>query len=518
MINATFATVSKRVNSTLIPSLSGGEIITISLKDPCSVIDPRILLKHTNPTSYNYVYIPAFNRYYFINDWTSDHGMWEAKCHVDVLSTYRATIRNSTQYVLRSYSTYDLNIQDDYYPTDCVKDHFRLAGKDSPSGSDYFPFNGAYSYIIGCVGIPSDTPIQANYYNGSVTYYWVTPGQMLDIINYLMSTNAITDIFGNITDISMELQKGLLNPLQYITSVIKVPVECTTPTGYEDDATSTIRFGWADISVATIGCGSVHLCDINSTFDFNIYFNLSHALHPQNPRGNYLNVEPYTRMQIEFEPFGSFGIDTSKIETAVMLKIEISIEKIRGIGILKLYPVIANTVEGQTTYDVQYQNLIYYTQAQIGNPVTLSQINRDHLGTVGGIVDGVLGIGASVAGGVASGMMGNPFGVVQSAISGVAQVAGAIGNTIKTQTPQSNTKGTNGSPLAFIIPGPYLHITHYHLVGEDLEDMGRPLCRKVQLSDLNGFTLCQNADLSISGTQNECDAIKGYLNTGVFLE
>ena len=47
---------------TLVASLSG------SLKEPSGIINPVITIEYSSPTAFNYCYIDAFNRYYFIKE------------------------------------------------------------------------------------------------------------------------------------------------------------------------------------------------------------------------------------------------------------------------------------------------------------------------------------------------------------------------------------------------------------------------------------------------------------------
>lgn len=66
-----------------------------TLRNDSSVIDPIIIVEKTNPAeyNYNYMYISAFNRWYFINDIISIRNkLWEIHAHVDVLYTWRAAI------------------------------------------------------------------------------------------------------------------------------------------------------------------------------------------------------------------------------------------------------------------------------------------------------------------------------------------------------------------------------------------------------------------------------------------
>ena len=64
-----------------------------TLRGETNVINPEILIEHTNPTGYNYAYIPEFKRYYFINEFTSvRNGLWRVRLAVDVLKTYQMQI------------------------------------------------------------------------------------------------------------------------------------------------------------------------------------------------------------------------------------------------------------------------------------------------------------------------------------------------------------------------------------------------------------------------------------------
>lgn len=67
-----------------------------AFRNESSVVDPIILIEKTNPNEfyYNYMYIPDFKRWYYINDYkTVRNKLWEIHAHVDVLYTWRASIR-----------------------------------------------------------------------------------------------------------------------------------------------------------------------------------------------------------------------------------------------------------------------------------------------------------------------------------------------------------------------------------------------------------------------------------------
>lgn len=66
-----------------------------SLREECNIIDPVISLELSNPPTFNYVYIPSFNRYYFVKEFDFIRtGLYRLKLHVDVLMSYKDAIRN----------------------------------------------------------------------------------------------------------------------------------------------------------------------------------------------------------------------------------------------------------------------------------------------------------------------------------------------------------------------------------------------------------------------------------------
>lgn len=78
-------------------------------------------------------------------------------------------------------------------------------------------------------------------------------------------------------------------------------------------------------------------------------------------------------------------------------------------------------------------------------------------------------------------------------------------------------RGTQGSFLAFITN---IRLTARFInISDDRSDfIGYPCERVVALGQLAGFTLCENATISISGTVIEEEAIEDLLNKGVFIE
>jgi hypothetical protein len=75
-------------------------------KNALDILHPSVLLDMTNDIGdvrkYNYMYIPKFSRYYFIDSISTEGGMIRIDGRCDVLMSHRADILASKQYVIRS--------------------------------------------------------------------------------------------------------------------------------------------------------------------------------------------------------------------------------------------------------------------------------------------------------------------------------------------------------------------------------------------------------------------------------
>lgn len=76
-------------------NLTNNTHISGTLRNETGVMNPVILIHSVNPTKFNYVYIPEFNRYYFITDMVSIRtDIWQVKLHVDVLMSFKDSLNN----------------------------------------------------------------------------------------------------------------------------------------------------------------------------------------------------------------------------------------------------------------------------------------------------------------------------------------------------------------------------------------------------------------------------------------
>ena len=82
-----------------------------------SITKPSIIFDlDTTVFSANYLYIPKFNRYYFITDVVNvSANKWQIQARVDVLTSFKSAIRENTAIIERQENEYNLYLDDKYY-------------------------------------------------------------------------------------------------------------------------------------------------------------------------------------------------------------------------------------------------------------------------------------------------------------------------------------------------------------------------------------------------------------------
>lgn len=83
------------------------------LKEDCDISNPTIEVYDTNALNGNYIWIPLFSRYYFINKITTqsiDTLLIEA--HVDVLMSFQSAIMNASGIIGRQQNVWNAYLND----------------------------------------------------------------------------------------------------------------------------------------------------------------------------------------------------------------------------------------------------------------------------------------------------------------------------------------------------------------------------------------------------------------------
>ena len=459
-------TLKKRDNSTKQPTGNGTEFSCV-LKSGSGIMRPTITLdlgKTADPSQYNYAYIPAFARYYFIEEWYFDRALWTASMKVDVLATYKSDIGSSNLYVMRCAGEHDGNIIDTLYPA--------KAGCSFASDTKTNPWTSAETYVIGVVSQDARC--------GSLIHYAMGRASFTAICQWLLSDVVTTANGFKIEDCSLELQRSLVEPLQFIKSCVLLPVSINDTISSVTPNPHVVVYGWE-----TTEGGKVldENTAITKTFPFSI------QKHPDTAsRGNYVNSAPFTSITLTVPPFGVFDIDTSVTCNASTLTATIRLDQITGKGTLTVEcnGIVLNRIE-----------------AQIGIPISMSSVTRDYLGAVSNVGGAIGGMAEGfLTGGLAGGVVGG--------LSG-------IGNAIQSLQARANTIGTTGS-YGSLIGDFKLDHQFFRPIADDNTHNGRPLCAKRVINTLSGYIIVQDGDVSINGTSSEDAEIRQYLETGFYYE
>lgn len=468
-----FGTVYKKHNSTF-RGASGSHWLSLPcvLKEESSVTNPSLFVDVSGTEIFsttgtlNHAYISLYDRYYFVDNWTYERGRWRADLSVDVLATWRTDIGNSNQYVLRSASASDGHIFDTVYPTKNV-----ITTSYSNDTNPWNLYGG--TYVVGTI---SGNGMGV----GCVGYYALSSQDFRDLCNYLfgyVGQGSYFDITEITKDMTMDTFKALYNPFQYICSAMYLPF---TLTGM-NPSRQNIDVGYWNIPVQGGRLTTITPYTTTRTLAWS-------GTHPDASRGDYVYCSPYTRVDVDFQPFGHFQLPSDIVYERGGVELGIRVDTITGKG---------------TCYVGGVVEPIMTLEAQVGVPIKLSQMATDYLGIATTVTQGVANTFSSIA-------KGDIGGAIASGVSG-------IDSAIRSQVPTMSTMGSNGG-FSSLTQAPVAVYTYYSLVDEDITRLGRPLCQIRTINSLSGYILCENAAVETAGTFDENQEIARLMNSGFYYQ
>ena len=448
----------KKTNSTAQPSQTG---VTLECRvmTPSNIINPSIELK-ASPLGYNYAYIPSWGRYYFIDDVQFVSGAYLVSLSVDVLASYKAQIGSETAYVLRSASDSDGAINDTLYPANSNITR-SIVDATRPLNVSWTGWTNAY-FVLGIQGYGTDTGD-----NAGVIYYQATYSQFIQLLTGFYANSNSQAFWGNI-------DKGVINSLNNITDFI---VSCRAyPVSMEVSAqASKLYIGSWDSGLTlpkVIG---------GATFTYR-FDNI--PKHPQQTRGEYLNMKPYTRYYFTSAMIGNFELDPFVMRDITSFTVD---------GLI-------DYTTGEALIDFNATNNLRFieTFATVGVDVPLSGVEV----SVGGIASGAVQ-------GVASAFMGDWLGV-----------ASGIGNALLSSTQGINNKTSErgGFMIWTASYSPYVDCIFHEIIDEDQANQGRPLCQVKQINTLSGYMVINNPHFSGAMLNDENNMINSFMAGGLYYE
>ena len=483
-----FATISKRRNSTLQPTVSNS--YSCILKEATSLDHPVFILEDSGTFSYNYC--KWDNRYYFVDDVASvRNNIWEVSCTMDVLATYRAEILASTQYVAYSSLSGGTFLADTRIPL------LKSASVSQASSTMNFLFNTTGFYVVSAIGKNgcntwmldssnmADLLDKINDWSDDLidsvdagNYPWsnpVTPFWTWDWTSQPEQSAAKFNL------LSIMVGNAYASAPECIRSCIWVPFF----TSWFTDGTDDIYLGQFKTGVNAFKCKTA---PETRTVTVNIPWQ-----HTDWRRAVCEEVYLYLPL------VGMVSIPSDEIINETSLNITWS----------------ATATDGKICYIVETGNQVigtYGADAAVNYPIGVSQ--QASLGEV--LQTGFQGLQKTVSG----------------AISGdkTQRIANTLFNTIDTGYQVANTALTRyntciggiggGAGIGLPLDAICFTVSHDTVVApNDMKDtMGLPTMKPVLLSTLSGYCECANAHVQAPATAQELEAIDSFLNGGFFIE
>lgn len=123
--------------------------IPLEILVPSSVVRPRLRVSSgLIGQGVNYLYLEELERYYYIKNWIMENGHITLECEVDVLMSFKNSIKSQNVIVKRNEKLFNMYLEDGQYK---VQNRTAVRTVVFPSG-----FTG-HQIILGVVGNPSSS-------------------------------------------------------------------------------------------------------------------------------------------------------------------------------------------------------------------------------------------------------------------------------------------------------------------------------------------------------------------------
>lgn len=465
-MNVVFYNHAKRSNSTKLPT--GGVTIPCVLKDDCSVISPVLEIKSATRPNYNYAYISDFGRYYYVDDWTYYRGIWSCSLTVDVLTSWRSHILNTTAYVEYSSSSYSNNIID---PRMMSSEEKLYTHWEEPAETALFNTNGCYILSI----ISTD----ANGYNGACAVYALTQSQLSQFSATITAQDFLDGVWEGI-------KNAFNNPFDAIVSCRWIPFDYSMLSGEEKE-----------IIVVYAGIG-VNGKLLTSNF---VISNIGTAIPSRIATKNYTDVAPFVTGVLYLPFVGTVPLDLNAFYPSNYIYMKI----------------VCDVVTGDLVYTLG-QSAEFFVSTYSGNCATQIPLSNNMVDSLGMVAS---------SGGIIGGLATTVAGIVKKDPSLISKGLGAAGlgtyGTVRSAEVHTQTNGAIssrvGAHVQRTIELVLIRSTVPDSTGtERKETIGLPCFRTNLLGTLSGYCQCSSASVSAPATDNELALINDYLNNGIYIE
>lgn len=450
-----YSNFTKRPNSSKMPTGTADELELV-LKEDTSIEEPSFVLSGQH-FDYNYAYVPAWNRYYFVNNITSIcDGLYQLDLTEDYLASWKSQIQATSAHVVYSSTGYDKDIIDPRISQYITKQW----QTDAQSGGGF----GGGCFVLNTLSKDSG-------YAGFQNSYLLNAGDMQTLANFFLDL-----------DVNSWIAQAVYNPMDCIVSCKWYPLD------YSTIASACCSSGAAYIGSLPIGQNlpiiTTPIYTNSVTFSLTPRYNDFRRLSAS----NYQMFVPYA---------GVFPIAQDEI--------------IKSNGALQASYYIDLITGSMLIAEIAGGTLCNMFEVGFGVDCPLASVQGGNIGNfVESLVGAVAGVGASLAG-------GNIAGAVGSAAAGIA---GATKEAITQRYRSRGTQGSRaylyqGNYFRLIedawdTENP--NSTNY------IAKQGRPVFQTHAISNHSGYVQCEGASVEMAGLESEKERVNSYLNSGFYLE
>lgn len=309
-----------------------------------------------------------------------------------------------------------------------------------------------------------------DYFGGNIGYYYVTPSEMYQLNHWLATQEEYADL---------DVQKSVISLKSYpvqLTSRMIINKRSQTTEGQP----ITIKF---DRAVSTVNSSIID--STNGVLNLGEY-----TIEPK--YNNFLDYAPYTTIQVYIPLFGWIPLDDKCMGTTIHCIVYVDIRT--GSARCVIYSNGRDVAERIGMYGVDISMTNENNGVKVGAMIRNSMSSVSSLNTM---------LTSRTSGSV----IGYANSITNGAIATKQNYANAYGSGV------GDTTAWNGAGHCYIkIERP---------IADNSKDYakryGLPLLKTETLSNLKGFTKCENANINGNMTLEEKTMIENYLNSGVIL-
>ena len=467
-----FYNFSKRENSTKQPSATDSYTEKeLWLKDLSDIKAPSFDLKTTNFT-FDYVYIPDWDRYYFVSDVISiNNSETRYILEEDSLASKKTAIGNTVAHIAYSSTGYDTMKVDHRLPVKATK-------TVKSASADPAIFNGTGCFIITLVADNSST--------GMTAQYAFTQSNFRTLCNNLFTDQNLQD----------SIKKYCNSPFDAVVGCKWVPFAYDEIPGTAGSVTFGGEATGATAKALTSAPIRAGVASVSIPWQYD----------------DFRRADPYTSISVWIPGYSFIDLNASDLVNETSIKIDFMCDCGAGSVLYRVMSSDSSRLYTSGSYDV-------------GVNIPISSITMDAPGIISG-VSGTVGSGINSALSAfmpfsnASGQYMNMMG----AMSGAGGVLTSGTNAILSANKRIASTRGSFSGRAIFGAGSSVVIYTFSVETENPNDSnyiakwGRPVGRTEAISNHSGYVQCNGASIDIPGDSFERAQINSFLNAGFYYE